>query len=677
MTATITTPVLTSRAPAGGFPEFARHISRRWQRLSAHELYTVDPENLNLPEVYLAAFPPGTDPIFRTHTEHDCRCCLQFLKQVGGVVSIVDGHIRTLWEKATTLPEPYATVAAALDAAVRAAPITSVFRTSELNFGRLPNLDAHDTRITWTHFHVEVLPRHRASAVGSTLNACNTKAASLHRALTDFTPEAVRTVLELIDANTLYRGAEFRSAVDGFAHLQANAPEPALRQLYAWEQYMAPSAGIRSTVIGTLLDDLSSGKPLEQAVASFESKVAPLNYKRPTAVVTPRMVDQALATIRTAGLEPALARRLATLEDLSVTDVLWASGSAAPRMRDPLRDLLLESTPKTPRNISAGATISPEDFLALRPREISLVLTGFHLPNFLALTAPVHPDAPPLFQWDNNFGWSYTGGTTDSIKARVAKAGGNVNALLRASLAWFNRDDLDIHCLSPRGHIYFGNRADILDVDMNASSFDLRRDPVENLSWTAVNLMDGAYKIFVHQYNSRETVDKGFQLQLEYDGRVRTYSSNAALRTGQQLDCFSFTVSSHKVENLCISPALTSEADTPVTHWGVSSHTPIPVDTIMLSPNHWQGAGARGNKHWIFALQGCRSPEPVRGLYNEFLRPGLLEHRKVFELLGSRTLCPVTDNHLAGVGFSSTQPNTVTALADGRPYTITFGATNV
>ena len=78
----------------------------------------------------------------------------------------------------------------------------------------------------------------------------------------------------------------------------------------------------------------------------------------------------------------------------------------------------------------------------------------------------------------------------------------------------------------------------------------------------------------------------------------------------------------------------------------------------MLSPNHWD-ENEIGNKHYMFMLQGCKNPEPTRGIYNEYLINELTEHRKVFEVLGAQTLCPVVDEQLSGIGFSSTRNDLV------------------
>ena len=94
-----------------------------------------------------------------------------------------------------------------------------------------------------------------------------------------------------------------------------------------------------------------------------------------------------------------------------------------------------------------------------------------------------------------------------------------------------------------------------------------------------------------------------------------------------------------------------------VEKWGISTGDFRPVNTMLLSPNHW-GDSKVGNKHWIFTLDGCKADAEPRGIYNEYLRSDLEPHRKVFEVLGSKTKCPLIDDQLSGLGFSSTRGDT-------------------
>jgi hypothetical protein len=329
-----------------------------------------------------------------------------------------------------------------------------------------------------------------------------------------------------------------------------------------------------------------------------------------------------------------------------------------------IADLLMEEV--TPPKITREPVeIGVEEFMAKMAgnTSISLVLDKANLPNFMAVTAPNDPDSPRLFRWSNNFAWSYDGEVADSIKERVKKAGGNVtNAALRCSLAWYNHDDLDIHCTTPGGvHIYYGNKAGVLDVDMNAGA-GTTREPVENLSWK--KLEDGVYSISVNQFAKRENIDHGCELEVEIGGKIHNFSySDPVIGSVPMLD---ITVQKGALVGISTHQGVSGSADAVVEKWGVKTATPVRVQTVMMSPNHWEGAGGVGQFHYFFILEGCKSPEPVRGLYNEFLRNDLQlpAHRRVLEVLGSKTRCPVVDQQLAGVGFSLGRGDQVVAVVN-------------
>jgi hypothetical protein len=84
----------------------------------------------------------------------------------------------------------------------------------------------------------------------------------------------------------------------------------------------------------------------------------------------------------------------------------------------------------------------------------------------------------------------------------------------------------------------------------------------------------------------------------------------------------------------------------------------------MLSPNYWNGRPV-GNKHWFFMLQDCVREGSSRGFFNEQLSDSLREHRKVFEILGSKMRTEAEGEQLSGLGFSSTKRNNVYAKIRG------------
>lgn len=657
------------------FHVFARAVNAQFQAMSSGELYTVDAGDLF--ETYLAAFPAGTNPLYRTRTEFDCSCCKNFVRNIGHVVSIEGGTVRTVWSGLGDMPYPFATVAARLDDVVRQLPITGIYRTDQKRYGARQTFSIEPCTgggREWNHFWCDVPERNRPKQPDKERGDANTSAQVFRRALDELSLSACQTVLDLIDGNDIYRGAEKRPLIEAFVNMKVAYTGAPDKNLFVWSNYRSHVAHFRTDVIGTLIEDLSKGVALDDAVRMFESKVAPTNYRRTSAVITPRMIEDATRTIADLDLEPALERRMARLSDVSVNNVLFVDNAVRGQMRDGIAGLLADSVkPKTP-DVKHATPISIDDFVSQvvpTAPSIDLFVQNKHVGNFVTVTAPVHADdaAAKLFRWNNGFAWSYEGEVADSIKQRVKRAGGNVdNAALRVSLSWSNYDDLDIHCTDPaRRHIYYYNKMNILDVDMNAGG-PRSREPVENLSWTRTGLRDGLYRVWVHQYYKRENVDVGFTIEVECNGEIRQFSYDKAV-TGN-VECFNIHVQDGQIAGMDLNAALKHD-NRSQTVWSVPTEHLIPVHTLMSSPNHWDGQTA-GQKHWFFILKDCKNPNAVRGIYNEFLNPALDQHRKVFEVLGSKTKCQPTDDQLSGVGFSSARGDSVTAVVKGRAYNITF-----
>ena len=643
------------------FKPFGKAVATQFKKMSKQELFVVDISGDDLYTAYLAAFPEGTNPVYKTKTEHECSCCKNFIRNLGNVVAVEDGVIQTVWQSSDALPYPYDVVATNLNDLVFNRKIVSLFRSSERKYGTEQNVQLlpDGTTHKWNHFYGEVQPKHFTKEVGSVVGAYNTSVAVFERGLKELTKVAVNEVLDLIESNSLYRGTEFKGLVQSFntaLNTYAILNEQS-RNSFVWLNAVGALAGFRNTVIGTLVQDLSEGKPLEQAVASYEAKVAPTNYKRPTALITPSMVASAMKTIKELGLEEALPRRFAKISDITVNNVLWADGSTKGKMKAGIEDLLMEATSEQKFKTAAMKSVSMEEFVkSVLPKAtgLELYVENTLQSNFMSLTAPVHADSGKLFKWDNDFAWSYDGNITDSIKEKVKKAGGNVTtAKLRISLAWFNKDDLDIHVWEPNNnHIYFGNKEYKLDVDMNISQ--PVRDPVENVSFTSTK--DGLYRVVVHQFNRRETSDNGFTLEVESDGKLHHYSYKKAV--SGEVTSLLITVKSGVVTEIKTGEGIIGGSFSQ-DKWGVKTEKFIKVNTVMLSPNYWDNNKV-GNKHWFFVLDKCKTTDFARGIYNEFLNPDLDKHRKVFEVLGEKTKCSPTEDQLSGIGLSSTKQNTVT-----------------
>jgi len=239
-----------------------------------------------------------------------------------------------------------------------------------------------------------------------------------------------------------------------------------LRDNYCWVASMTHRhiTSIRNSVIGTLLVDLEETSDLDGAVTRYERKVAPANYKRPTALATPRMIEEAKKKLEELGLMNSLERRYATERDLSVEDIFFTDKSSS--VTDVFKEMS-KGTLVNPKSFSKVEEVGIEDFIAkILPtaKVVELLVENPHLANLVSLVTSKEKNAKGLFKWGNNFSWSYTGGITDSIKERVKAAGGDVSGVLRFSIQW-NEDgssivDLDAHAMEPGKsgeHIYFAD----------------------------------------------------------------------------------------------------------------------------------------------------------------------------------------------------------------------------
>jgi hypothetical protein len=419
---------------------------------------------------------------------------------------------------------------------------------------------------------------------------------------------------------------------------------------------------IRNTAIGTLLCDLSANVfELEECVKAFERIVAPTNYKRPTALVTPRMVETAKARLGELGLLSALQRRRLDDRDLTAAHALFVY-----RPTTQVNDVFAQLTgdqPVNPKELKKVEEISIDDFLAKvvpTAKDIKVLVERNHLGNFCTLTGASDPDASNLMKWDNSFGWSYTGGLADSIKEKVKAAGGRVDGWMRASLAWYNHDDLDLHFESNKEHVYYADKRGEqawLDVDMNAG-YGKTREPVENITFDS-QLEPGSYQVKVVQFNRRETRDEGYDLEFEVNGETYSFGSNKSPRDH---DTVKFKVL--KDGQVTFESGALSKTSSGTTKWGVKTGQFTRVRAITLSPNHW--TNPVGNKHFMFLLDGCVSDEPTRPFYNEFLVDALSSDRKTMEALGGKIeVAPAQGAELSGLGFSDTQRSHVYVEVEG------------
>lgn len=667
-------PLLENRMDFG---LFKRAVQKQFHRMSTLPLFRVGIDKDILWETYLKSFPEGTNNVFRKRQEYDCSCCRHFIKNIGDVVSMDEGgNIMSIWDIDDPVDDGFAVVASALSKLIHAQKIVGIFLSPTRFVGVEKTFENMVDHVhTWEHFYVQVpnVYVRNAKDIPTLLGEARASHDVMLRSLSEITTDAVGTVIELIDQNAIYRGAEFSTAVDKFRHIkkQWDTLDEEKKDRFAWLQAHKGNNVItrmRNTAIGTLLVDLSNGVDLERAVKSFETIMAPSNYKRPTALVTTAMIEKAKETLTDLGLMSAIQRRFATIDDIDIRNVIFMDRSSDVPNKDVFDEIagtVSDKGKKLSRVDEVPITVFLQDWVP-HATSIEIMPEGMHKGNFVSIIAPDDPTAAPLFKWNNPFSWSYAGEAADSIKEKVKAMGGCINADVRVSLHWFNKDDEDLRVTEPDGHIIFyadkknPKTGGTLDVDMNVN--DPVRGAVENIFYrTRRTMPHGTYRVEVNNYNKREYTEEGFEVEIEVMGVVQKLSYDRSVRNGETVHVADIVVSNKGIE---VHPNLKAESIMQDV-WGISTNKFHRVTSIMKSPNYW-GDNHVGNAHTFFIIDGCVNDGKARGFYNEFLRGDLDKHRKVLEMVGSRVPVREVPGQLSGLGFSSTMTASVLCRVTGK-----------
>lgn len=670
------------------FKDFVKAIQKNLQQMSkdSSRLFTVNVDTEELYNLYLDSFPAGTNEIYRERREYDCSCCRHFIRDVGNVVSIKNGELHTIWGINPVSDDKYNVVTAALDAYVKQKAVSGVFLKKEKRIGTPENREMLPTgKINkYEHFFVD-LPEICIfkECYGHTLEGDLSQFRDVRnvfkRSLDEISKEAVDTVLELIAQNSLYKGAEWKKQLTEFKNYQKEYGKltDEQKELWIWEKSIAAGAvigKIRNHSIGTLLVNISEGMDLDLAVRKYEQIVAPVNYKRPKAIFTKKMLEDAKKTITELGYMDSLQRRFATLDDITVNNILFSNKDAAKRITGAmdLFDEMEQDVAIDPKRFSKVEEISAEDFIKnVLPvaKELEVYLENKHIQNMVSLIAPEVADAKTMFKWNNGMSWAYTGNITDSdIKENVKAAGGSVTGIVRFSIQWNDgngkdNSDLDAHCLEPQGgdHIYFSHKISRytggeLDIDITDPIYQCKSNggvAVENITYPSKERMKpGTYKFYVNQYSFRNS--QGFKAEVEVNGEIHSYEYNTPVRGNVDVAEVILDQSGNfKVVDKLPGNCATISKDV----WGIKTLQFTPVSVVCYSPNYWDEQKGIGHQHLFFMLKDCINPEEPNGYYNEFLKPELEQHRRVFETLGAKAHVKDVDDQLSGVGFSLTKRN--------------------
>lgn len=622
----------------------------------------------NLFETYLANIPQKDRQLY------NCNCCKSFINKYGNLVVIdSDGTKKSaIWNLDVTPLFFRDAVKAVLNEVMRA-KVVGVFLHDEEIIGTTGNINE------WTHLSLDypsnLTVSTRVKTVGQQMAEKKEEFRMLMNAVLEYSGNnynAVDNAIQLINSESLYRGDRISSQAIWFRNVVQSfklAKTTYEKQNVVWLAVATAPTGfthVRSSVFGSLLQDIVDGYSTNSIISRFNDKMNPSNFMRSQSEPTENSIAQAEKLIMSLGLADSLERKYATMDEIPKEELLWEDNSST--LKKVVRDTSsgVFGHIKTQKNntehfIEVNLPISVmtwEKFKrTILPFAESIEAMVDDETRLMALVNAKNNDSSNILNWDNKFSWYYHGGVDAEIRQRVEDAGGRYeNNDIRCSLIWNNYTDLDLHCLTPKGnHIYFGNKRDFtggyLDIDMNAGGRQTTK-PVENIRWE--NAREGVYEFFVDNFSDRNNGDNPFKVELEVEGKVYTHIGH--LGYGGKKQVFKFIYKKGKpIEFIGENKHNTSSSS----DWNVQLGTFLKVKAVTPSPNMWgKNPNERSGNHTFFLLDGLKdeSEGKGRGFFNEMLQSDLRQIRKTLEAYTAQTPIYGIENADAfGLGYSKDQ----------------------
>ena len=404
-------------------------------------------------DTYLAHFPESQRQF------HNCSACRHFINRYGGLVTIDEctGETCPLMWHPRDAPPLYQASVEEMGARVRRAKVTGVFLTRRREWG------THETGI-WTHLAVYAPVEHvysgKVSTPGQAMAEKRQDYGNLGRALEEFSPRVVDQAVDLLSTDALYRSEKVEGPAKWLQslHRALQGKRGPWRANVLWHFVATAPAGFchpRSSIIGTLLEDLSSGMRFEDVARRFKAKMHPLQYQRPQALPSQGNIAQAEKVVAQLGIAKSLERRFARLDEVQTT---WRPPQARPPEGSEggvfghLRSKEQSDAAGYDLKLSAAQRVTWEKFARTvlpNATQISVYLGG--VGDFVGLTTAQHFDAPPILQWDrpeqrNPVAWyryasRWSSGSDPARWGLRPYAPTRVTAICLQPSLWFGRDE--------------------------------------------------------------------------------------------------------------------------------------------------------------------------------------------------------------------------------------------
>lgn len=366
-------------------------------------------------DIYLNSFNDAGERQY-----HNCHACRQFIQRYGNLATVDDDGLisSALWNESDA-PEAYKAAVSAMAKAVRRAKITGPFFSSERVWG---------TPVTgeWHHYAIaapsSIVFKKSIMTAGQTMAEKREDYKNIKRALQEFSQSTINTALSILKAEALYRSEKVLGPIQWLSDLHQAMDSAKNRDNLLWRAVaVAPSGFLhpRSSMAGTLLEDIAAGIGFNEVSRRFKEKMHPLQYQRPQAAPSAGSIAKAEKIMEELGAEGSLQRRFARVDEVKA---VWLPKHRPEEKKSGLfshlktKDEAEKSSLQIPAQVMTWEKFS-RDIMPTAERIQYLTKRSDSYTSFVTAT---NQDAPPIIQWDtlekrNPVSWYfYHGGATSS-----------------------------------------------------------------------------------------------------------------------------------------------------------------------------------------------------------------------------------------------------------------------
>ena len=422
------------------FDVLAAHVQARFLAAMPAPLFTTDADDLF--DVYVGSFPDEA-----TQQHHRCSACSHFIRRFCTLALIdADGNLAPAMWHEDDAPDAYKPAVAAMARRVRRAKVTGVFLARDAVWGTPESGN-------WHHFSVTLPPAilhsHRVLTPGQSMAENREDFGIVQRALAEFSLTTVELAERLLQSDALYRAEKVLGQAQWLSklHRDRDAVQGDRKANVVWLAVATAPAGFchpRSSLIGTLLEDIAAGMDYEQVSRRFADKMHPLRYQRPQAAPTAGAIEAAEKLVEKLGIQRSLPRRF--VRSLDEVHALWKP--APPKDELAKGGVFGHLKPKgeesMPMSLRAPAqTMTWDKFQrTVLPTAERIEFQAPRTGAYTSLLTTVNMDAPPILQWDseekrNPVSWYFWhGGSTASQFNLPAGQFCQVNAITLKPSMW-------------------------------------------------------------------------------------------------------------------------------------------------------------------------------------------------------------------------------------------------